>query len=146
MNIAAASQLVRYPDWDRRLRLAIEAARTKRFCWGTHDCCLFAADLVEAMTGSDPAAQFRGAYSSEHEAMRKIRAQGGIEAIISKMLGTDPCRPTNAQRGDILLMRPVSPQQMQMLGVCVGDSAVVVGETGILHPPISRATKAWRLG
>ncbi len=45
----------RRPDWPARLRTIIEAARERPFSWGQHDCCLFASDAIEAMTGVDPA-------------------------------------------------------------------------------------------
>jgi hypothetical protein len=50
----------RYEDWPQRLVAAIEAARGRPFSWGAMDCCLFAADVVLAMTGVDYAAGFRG--------------------------------------------------------------------------------------
>jgi len=49
----------RPPDWPERLLAALAAARDRPFRWGEHDCCLFAADLIEAVTGVDPAAAFR---------------------------------------------------------------------------------------
>ena len=136
---------IRHFDWDRRLRQAIEASRGQPFRWGAHDCCLFAADLVHAMTSWDPAASLRGCYHSEIEAAHLIRTRGGIRALVSEMLATDYFRPTLAMRGDVVLMRPLMPGHLEQLGVCVGDSAVVAAETGLLHRNMNRALCAWRL-
>ena len=135
---------IRHLDWDRRLRLAIEDSRQRTFRWGCHDCCLFAADLVEAMTGWDPATGLRGTYCSELEAARLIQARGGIRSLVSEMLGSNPFNPP-ANRGDVVLMQPLMPGHLEQLGVCVGDSAVVAAETGLLHRPMHLAILAWSL-
>lgn len=136
---------IRHFDWDRRLRLAIEAARDRQFRWGRHDCCLFAADLVQAMTGWDPAESLRGTYASEIEAAHIINGRGGIAEVVSELLATEPFKPAKAQRGDVVLLRPLFVGHLEQLGVCVGDSAVVAAETGLLHRCMGNATKAWRL-
>ena len=38
----------------------IDAARGKPFKRGSHDCCMWAADVVVALTGIDYAEDFRG--------------------------------------------------------------------------------------
>lgn len=136
---------MRYPDWDRRLRDAIEAAEAEPFRWGYHDCCLLAADLVRAMTGWDPAEGLRGVYGSELEAARIIRKHGGIAELISDLLGTAPVKPRKYERGDVVLLTPQQPGHLEQLGVCVGDRAVVAGADGILYRPMTDARRLWRL-
>ena len=74
-----------------RQRLAKTARQ--EFEWGIRDCCLWAADLVEAAHGIDYAASFRGTYSSQREAMRIIRKHGGMESMITKLTGIEPVGP-----------------------------------------------------
>lgn len=46
--------------------------------WGVCDCTLFCADWVEYLTGRDPAAPWRGTYSSRAGAQAHIAAAGGL--------------------------------------------------------------------
>ena len=50
------------------------------FVWGTNDCCTFPADAIEAFTGTDLAADFRGKYSTEAEAFALIKTVTGSTA------------------------------------------------------------------
>ena len=58
----------------------------QKFAWGTHDCCLFAADWVAAIEGCDPAAAIRGTYKDRRGAMRVIRAHGGMAGLVRACL------------------------------------------------------------
>lgn len=51
-------------NWHQHLAQTLQAAMTRPFSWGEHDCCLFAADCVQAVTGVDVAADFRGTYTT----------------------------------------------------------------------------------
>ena len=62
----------RFPDWARRLRSAIAERRDRPHAWGQHDCAINAADLVQAQTGIDFAAPFRGRYTDEASAMERL--------------------------------------------------------------------------
>ncbi len=52
--------MIRHADWPARLAAYIEAHRSAPFAWGVHDCVLFASGAIAAITGTDPAASFRG--------------------------------------------------------------------------------------
>ena len=56
--------LTRLPGWQGALDRFLTAHRETRFQYGVWDCCLFACDAIEVMTGVDVAAQFRGRYHS----------------------------------------------------------------------------------
>ena len=47
------------------------------FAWGTHDCCIGAANAILANTGTDIADDFRGKYSTEAEAFALIKTVTG---------------------------------------------------------------------
>jgi uncharacterized protein DUF6950 len=64
----------------------LSRAAARGFCWGEHDCMLFAADWARELTGEDPAAPWRGAYSDEAGAKTILSAAGGMTAIMSGAL------------------------------------------------------------
>jgi hypothetical protein len=54
------------------------------FVWGRRDCILFAAGWVQARTGRDPAAAWRGRYDTGFRAHHLLAQAGGITAAISR--------------------------------------------------------------
>lgn len=62
-----------------------EAARG-RHEWGVRDCCLWPADWVMLCRGFDPAAKWRGRYSTEAEALAFIEHEGGMLNMWSGVL------------------------------------------------------------
>src|SRR4051812_23750010 len=96
--------LVLLPDWRTRLSQHIEAERLRPFSWGEHDCCLWVGDCIRAMTGEDPAAEYRGTYDSAVGAIRRMREVDGVRSpheLALKRLG-----PTKAwqfaRAGDVV--------------------------------------------
>lgn len=134
--------MTRFPDWPRRLDVAIEAARRRPFCYGTVDCALFAADVVLALTGVDLAESFRGRYSSRSEAVALLGARGGLEAVVHEALGEPLPTPLLARRGDVLMVKtPEGPA----LGICDGIRGQFAGPQGLAARPMSEWEKAWRV-
>ena len=93
---------MRKRDWTTQLATTIKAATERPFSWGEFDCCLFAADCAVAVCGVDPAAVYRGRYTSEAGAKRLLKkVHGSLEAA------WDACfarvQPGLIQRGDIAL-------------------------------------------
>ena len=67
--------------WEKCLNACIEAARCKTVELGKWDCCLFGADCVNATTGVDLAAKFRGTYSTPKQALQMFEDCGGMEEL-----------------------------------------------------------------
>ena len=112
----------------------IEAARTRPFSYGDHDCCLFAANVVEAMTGVDPATEWRGRYCSKRGAYQFIQELGGLGKLVSSVFGEPVCR-NQVHKGDLALMEivGVDGKEEVALGVCTGTICYVARhETGVL--------------
>lgn len=86
------------------------------FCYGRLDCVLFAAGWVKEKTGVDPLAGLPK-WKNERQAMRVIKAAGGLEAAIDKRLKR--VEPNFAKDGDIALLTD--------LGVCIFSGADIVG-------------------
>ncbi|WP_295560634.1 hypothetical protein [uncultured Sphingomonas sp.] len=133
----------RHAGWETALHDYLAALSGAVFVWGRLDCALFAAGAVEAMTGVDPAADFRGRYSTPNGAVRALRRYGAgtLEATIAARFGE--IRTAFARRGDLVLVDG-------MVGVCVGADAVFIGETdgeaGLVRFPRTSWQKAWAVG
>jgi hypothetical protein len=112
-------------NWPRLMNQAIESVLDKPFEWGKHDCCLFAAGVVEAMTGEDPMAEFRGKYHDQESALKALKkiGSGSLYHTMRAKFG-NPRRP---RRGDVVYHTfDTGPT----LGICVGANSVFVGEEG----------------
>ncbi|USJ24733.1 DUF6950 family protein [Ensifer adhaerens] len=68
--------MTRFDDWYPRLVDYVSRVRSLPFEYGQHDCALFAAGAVKAMTGKDPAAKLRGKYSTLAGGLKKLRRLG----------------------------------------------------------------------
>jgi len=131
-------QNMRREDWPEVLHAEIEAARDKPFVWGACDCCLWAADVVKALTGMDYAAEFRGRYSTARGAVRALKryGKGTLDATMDALL---PRRPF-PMRGDVV-MAIVDGQQA--LGICVDVRAAFKAPQGLTFLPLSEIAAAW---
>lgn len=126
------------PQWQRDFDALVAERMRTPFCWGQHDCCLWAADAVKAQIGIDHAAEYRGSYFTELQAARVLRELGGLEELASRAGPERP--PLTAQTGDIGL---VFDGSRELLGVCVGAHWLVPGTFGLAALPLSAARRAW---
>ena len=135
--------LSRLDTWPEALAGVVEATRRAPFAWGEHDCCLWAADCVAAMTGRDFAAGFRGAYSDAAGAVEILANWGSLRALAAHCLGEE-IAPRLAMRGDVVLAETAGRPS---LGICLGESAAFTGADGLefidLGDPACLA--AWRV-
>ena len=129
---------MRHDHWPSRLAEYVEAKRYTPFAWGTNDCCTFAAEAVQAMTGVLPALP---SYSNEREAMRAMRDLGGVREAVTRLF--EPTTVQHAQRGDLLLVR--QPDGREMLAVALGLHWCAPGEAGLVFGPQLEAELAWRV-
>jgi hypothetical protein len=131
---------MKHPDWHNRLIAVIRAAEKRSFLWGEHDCCLFAADCAEAMTGANFADGWRGTYDSETGAKKALlRGGGSLEKVLAKYLDEVPVKM--AQRGDIAVVENAGTR---CAGVIYGGAVWVPGETGLVCLRI-KPLSAWRV-
>ena len=81
-------------------------AAARPFVWGQCDCCLFAADWVQAKTGIDPASAMRGEYHSELGAREIIQSAGSLRELVGHNLNAEGFFEAHVpQEGDIGLLR-----------------------------------------
>jgi hypothetical protein len=110
------------------------------YAWGQHDCALFAAGAVEAMTGIDFAAEFRGKYEDEDGARRLLTSLGceDVGDLASRYL--PEITPAEARRGDVVM---IEGQLGPFLAVVDGRTAVGPSARGLTHTPVELGTRAW---
>jgi hypothetical protein len=152
--------LKRTTHWaTRELHEYLLANAKAPFVWGQHDCCLFAANAVQAFTGFDLAADFRGKYTDKASAFAAVQAiTGGTTAEdavawCAKKHGlVELEHPLTAQRGDAVVMqlpqRGPDGDQGTLLGGIVhlsGRHLVTIGEGGLVRLPITSVKRAWRI-
>lgn len=135
--------MTRYEDWPRRLREIVTARSTACFIWGQHDCALFAADAVQAQTGIDLAASYRGRYRSASGSIRALKRYGAgtLEASVTECLG-DPVDSRQASRGDVVLFESCYGPT---LSICMGAVSVAPGPDGLVSVPMDKWVMAWRV-
>lgn len=133
---------MRLRNWPGRLAELVDSARARPFEWGSHDCCLWAANAVQAITGEDPAAAWRGSYSTARGALETLDALGGLEGA-GAMTGV-PIEVPMAAIGDVGLV--AWPDGVQSLAVCSGHCWMCAGELGLVNLDLAAASHAWGVG
>lgn len=136
----AALPTRRLQDWPIRLEALLQARMGAPFEWGARDCCLWAADAVLAITGHDPAADIRGTYADEAEALAMVRRLHGIKTAFRQRLG--PATTTAlAHVGDVgLVLQAESPAA----AVYVGGSWLAQGPEGLVPVDEAGVFAVWR--
>lgn len=146
-----AVSMHRVRDWQERLAACLAERAARPFDWGTHDCCMFAADCVLACTGTDPAADLRGSYDSVLGAANTVQELGGLAVIAADRLGPE-IAPALAQVGDVGLL-PAMPRHEgdpivqafpHMLAVWSGAMWLAPWEVGYVALPAEQALRTWR--
>lgn len=124
---------MRLPDWNDRLQALIRERRLTPFDWGTHDCVLWSADCVLAVTGVDLGSGHRGTYSTASGAVRRLRRLGFASTadLADRHLGERTHRAM-ARLGDIVAL-PDGGGMGPALGVCYGATSLFVGSTAESH-------------
>lgn len=130
-------------NWDKLLANYLESHRNTPFAWGTHDCCMFAANAVLSICDIDYAADFRGHYSTEIGSKRALIRYGqrDIKSTLNRILG-ESVSPLNARRGDVCLVDLI-PHGHTVAVFYNGLWAA--GETGLVNIPKSKIICAWRV-
>lgn len=134
---------MRYSDWINRLLTEIEAASSRAFEWGQHDCCLFAARCVDAITGSTYEADLQAQYTDQASAMTYLESQTDLSTALTVRFGAmEPW--WRAMRGDLMLVP--TDDGIGSVGICLGPTiACVSTTTGVTYVKNSTATGCWHV-
>ena len=129
---------MRRHDWAARMFDVIDAHIHKDFAFGSADCSLFVARVVDAMTDSTYEQQLGESYQDERTAIRLIAEQGGMQAAVSAFLG--PIAEGRPMRGDVMLF---DGGEGDAVGIWDGKDIVAMGETGLRRVPRSEMKAFW---
>ena len=141
---APMAPLHRLPDAAARLRTLLLARRLAPFAWGSRDCALWAADVVQAVTGVDVAADLRGRYATARGALLVIRQAGGLQGLAAARLA-GPAPLQALADGDVVLLQPhAATQHRGALAVHCRGQIVAQGADGLVFAPRNLAAQAWR--
>jgi hypothetical protein len=133
----------RLPDWKPRLIAYLAAKAPLMIEPGVHDCALFPAGAVEAMTGVDLAAEWRGRYTSFEEGFNALKAAGYRDHIDLVARHFEEIAPAFAAAGDLAVVDgPLGPS----LGVVQGEGVYVLTTTRMGLLPLTHAFRAFRVG
>ncbi len=132
----------RLKNWSSRFAALVDRARSTPFEWGSHDCCLWAANAVLAQTGSDPAREWRHGYANQRGALRILGLLGGYEG--AGALTGIPIALGLATVGDIGLV--TWKDGTRSLGVRSMSTWMCAGDYGLVHLPLEAASHAWGVG
>jgi hypothetical protein len=140
-------RLRRVAGWEERLEALWLARQATPFTWGVHDCCMWAADVVQAVTGVDLAGEQRGQYDSAETGAVVLAEVGGVLGLAWTRLSpvADLVPIALATAGDVGVV-----QQGGAIGhtlvVNVGDRWVGPGEVGLVEWPAARVLLCWCVG
>lgn len=138
--------LRRLPDWPARFVAYLESKQALPFAWGVNDCATFCAGEVLAITGVDLLSDLRGSWSGALSARRRMEQLGGLEMAVRGVLGRPLDSPRLAQRGDVLLVHPLSDYPI-FLAVCDSDRWAAPSGSGLIRGLMDEEVAlAWGIG
>lgn len=133
----------RLKDWEPRLIACLACAARESFTAGRHDCALFVGTCVEAMTGVDPAAEWRGRYRTIKGGIARLRRDGHSDHIACVASMFEEVKPSLAHRGDIAVVE--GAEGFGALGIVQGEGIYVLTETGLGIQPRRNLKRAFRV-
>ena len=133
----------RLPDWPLRLVAYVTAQARRPFAPGDHDCALFVAGAVAAMTGEDPAEGVKGRYTTVKGGLRVLRAAGFADHVAAVAARCPEIPVLRAGVGDIAVVD--GDDGLPALGIVQGEAIYVLHPTGLALLPLTRARRAFRV-
>lgn len=123
----------------------LEEAAGRPFSYDGNDCLLgFVGGWVQAVTGQDRAAPYRGRYRTELGCLRLVRREGGVEAIMRRALDGFP-EVKKPEAGDVgCVLVPTDHGPVPIGGIYAGSRWAGLTAKGVLFAPFT-ALAIWRL-
>lgn len=134
---------IRTRDWRPALAAWIDDCRSVPFVFGRHDCALFAAGAVEAMTGVDIAADLRGRYQDARGAARAIKKAGSSSLGDLTASRLPEVSPLKALPGDLAIIR--DNDGAAALSVVLGAEVAAARDIGLSFVSRSRIERAFHV-
>jgi len=122
----------------RALLAVIGEWQTRPLSWA-NNCAVFAADCVKAQSGFDPLHDVRHLLTSARGFAQVLReGDGSLASVVTQRLGNRTV-PRRARRGDIVGV----DRHGLHLGVCMGSTALFLGDDGLIPLPMRAVSCAW---
>ena len=119
----------RLEGWEQSAAGYFRQVLAKPYAWGAHDCALFTAGAINALTGEDFGAPFRGAYHDQASAEAVLRSLGCSGVMdLPAHFGLPPIEA--ARRGDVVA---VEGRLGPLLAIQWAPLALSSGPNGIVH-------------
>lgn len=137
--------MIRRHDWKARLADALAEFERTEFEWG-YDCATgLATRAIEAQTGIDLGAEWRGTYSTVRGALKTLRSLGFDNVADLAAHHLREIHPVFAQYGDIAAIE--ADQTGWALGVFAGHGEIIAAfsPNGLGHVPRSAAKRAFAI-
>lgn len=139
-----ALMIGRLPDWQPRLHRWLVGLPGRPVQPGRHDCCLFMAGAIEAQTGIDLAAPWRGRYTTMAGGRRVLRKAGYDDHVALVAAHLAEGHVSQALPGDIAI---VPTEAGPAGGVVQGGAVYVLGASGGLAlVPMAPVMRLFLLG
>jgi hypothetical protein len=119
------------PDWRGRLRDYLAQVSGAQFRPGRHDCALFTAGAVHAMTGRDLAADWCGKYSTLAAGQAALVAAGYANHLALAAALFPAVAPPLAVAGDLAVLPSDIAGGAGALGVVQGSAVYVLKPSGL---------------
>jgi hypothetical protein len=134
----------RYSFWRTALFDYVHAVSARQFQWGQHDCALFAAGAVQAMTGEDFASKYRGRYKTLKGGFGLLKKAGFANHADMAASLLEEVHPSLAQVGDVAA---IEENGAIGLGIVQGERIYVLrpGTAGIGTVSRLEAMRAFRV-
>jgi hypothetical protein len=142
--------ITRFPDWQQRLAFFLSINRTRPFRYGDWDCCLFAADAIQTMTGVDIASDSRGTYGDRRAAyarMKEVSGRASVRTVAERAAakhGMPQVSPLYARRGDMMLIQRARDYSLGIVSL-TGKEIVVLRARTLMAIPLSYGLIAWHV-
>lgn len=134
--------MARLPNWRANLHALIAEKADTPFQPGTHDCSTFGADVVEAVRGDDPAAPYRGQYTTIDEGLTLLAADGYSDQVDFIEQNFPETTVFEAQPGDLCL---VSQGGETGVGCVLGAQVCVLTLRTLGYLPLTAANRTFRV-
>lgn len=137
--------LQRTPGWRRRLETYIDSVINDPHEWGKHDCGLFLANCVEAITTVNPVEGLFESYSTPQGAYKQLKRMGfdDYPSLIGDIL--DEIHPSGVRYGDVILLK-VDGIIGWASGIVIGERSLVLMTERLGSVDTMEAHKAYRVG
>ncbi|AUQ92791.1 hypothetical protein PhaeoP24_04233 (plasmid) [Phaeobacter inhibens] len=133
----------RHSQWRSNLCGFLASVSRQKFRPGSHDCALFAAGAVQAMTGADLASDYAGRYRTVAEGMALLRSQGVVDLTALVIRHFEEIPPLKAGVGDLALVQGEGGEDA--LGVVQGPSIFVLQRNGLGRVSLEAGLKGFRV-